>query len=234
MVSRNELSLWKTHTHLLKCVCRLILTPHCFQIGGSTLIRVSRVVWSWFLDRTGTLGCSGSLEKRRECCVPTPVDSVQVFAWVNTLGERSRFGLTVAATVWGDITRGDIENSFSSVFTKKNPENAKGILGVFTVLTGICIAAFLIAVVVLRSGAGHSARAWVGPRKRGASPGHGRGRSLLVSLCSCWTSCSFRRSSWGDKTPGIWEEQPDQTKKKTCLRSINTYLNMPRQLDKMR
>lgn len=109
-------------------------------------------------------------------------------------------------------------------------KNQKGKFTVFTVLTGIRMAALWMAAAALRSGAGHSARAWVGPRKRGASPGHGRAGSSAVSLCSCWTSCSFRRSSWGDTTPGTWEAQADQNKKKqTSLNSIHTYLNIPRQ-----
>lgn len=120
----------------------------------------------------------------------------------------------------------------SSMSSPKKPlKNQKGILTVFTLLTGICTVAFLIAAVALRSGAGHSVRAWVGPRNRGASPGHGRGGSMVVSLCSCWTSWSFLRSSWGDTTPGIWEDQPDQTKKRELFKQQQhiQYLYMPRQ-----
>lgn len=64
------------------------------------------MAWSWLLDRTGTSGCTGSLGKSRERPVAAPVNPGQLFAWVNTFGERSGFGPAVAGIVWGEITHG--------------------------------------------------------------------------------------------------------------------------------
>lgn len=82
----------------------------CVQTSGHahfTWIRCSSVAWSWLLERTLTSSCSGGLARavgagHLSCAAAgSPPGG---FAWVNTLGERSRLGATVAGILWGEMT----------------------------------------------------------------------------------------------------------------------------------
>lgn len=87
-----------------------------------------------------------------------PVNPGQLFAWVNTFGERSGFGPAVAGIVWGEITHGA-----SLTVAHGSPQtgtlgNQRGISTVLAELTGIRLSGFSLGAVALRSGAGPSAR----------------------------------------------------------------------------
>lgn len=79
-----------------------------------------------------------------------PVNPGQLFAWVNTFGERSGFGPAVAGIVWGEITHGAPQTGTLG--------NQRGISTVLAELTGIRLSGFSLGAVALRSGAGPSAR----------------------------------------------------------------------------
>ena len=90
-----------------------------------------------------------------------------------------------------------------------------------------CSAAFWPAVAVVGFGTEPAPWPWVGPRNRGASPGQSLGESWEARFCSCWTSWSFWRSSWGDTTPGIWEDRPEKNKtKKPMIRIVLAYTDI--------
>lgn len=115
MVSRNELSVWNTHTY-----CMSVCMPACsenYEYKLSVLntvknvpftwIRCSSVAWSWLLDKTLISSCSGGLGRFKDAGQLSwaPVDNkVLGFDWENTLGDRSRVGATVAGIRWGEMT----------------------------------------------------------------------------------------------------------------------------------
>lgn len=87
-----------------------------------------------------------------------PVNPGQLFAWVNTFGERSGFGPALAGIVWGENTHGA-----SLTVAYWSPQtgtlgNQRGISKVLAELTGIRLSNFSLGAVVLRSGVGRSAR----------------------------------------------------------------------------
>lgn len=87
-----------------------------------------------------------------------PVNPGQVFAWVNTFGDRSGFGPVVAGIVWGEITYGDSLTAAHWSPQTGTLGSQRGISTVLAELTGICLSGFSLGAVVLRSGVGRSAR----------------------------------------------------------------------------
>lgn len=93
--------------HHTVCLCALMhacLFAHKLML---TWIRCSSVAWSWFLDRTLISSFSGGLDRAEgagQLSWATADNPPLDFAWVNTLGERSRLGATVAGIRWGEMT----------------------------------------------------------------------------------------------------------------------------------
>lgn len=202
-----------------------------------TWIKCSSVAWSWLLERTLTSSCWegwGRVAGEEWLSWTTADKPLLDFVWVNTLGARSWVGGTVAGIRWGEMTwtQGEVEEMNKLPFHSSqkgtwlnrerkcqnlqefcSSETTRAVKYVYQLLrvrcTWHCRAAFWPAAGPADELA---QRFWFGPRNRGANPGWGRGRSREVRLCSCWTNCSFWRSSWGETTPCNWDGRPEKNK----------------------
>ena len=82
-----------------------------------TCIRCSSVAWSWVLERIRSSSCSEGLDRVEGAgglswaAADNPLPGL---VWMNTLGERSRLGATVAGIRWGEMTYTGTDKYYSS------------------------------------------------------------------------------------------------------------------------